>query len=143
MIAIMIQDEPARAAMAARRSALADLGRLHASAGARLVDWVHRNFRARGALVEGMPWPPLAPATLAARRRRGLGAAPLEATGRLRRGIALRTDPRAAVLSNAVPYAAAHQFGFGVPRRPFFPEALQTLRIVFPAAEAHVREALA
>lgn len=136
--------EVGRMRLASARQALADFSALHGAAGTALRDWVERNFRSRGTLIEGMPsgWPALAPATLAARRRRGLGAQPLEATGRLRRGIALRTEQRAAVLTNAVPYAGLHQFGAGVPRRPFFPEAPQAAAIVGPVVTRHVEEAL-
>ncbi len=135
---------PARARLAGARQALAAFRPLHERAGSELERWVARNIAAAGALLEEFPsgWPPLARATLAARRRRGLGTRPLVATGRLREGVTLTVGPRAAVLDNPVPYAPRHQTGRGVPRRPFFPSAAQAERIVLPAALHHLRKAL-
>lgn len=134
-----------RMELRARVRHLADFQALHEAAGARLMDWVRRNFRAHGALLEDEPsgWPPLAPATLAERRRRGLGMEPLIATGRLYRGFTVTADAESVEVANPVPYAARHQAGDGVPRRAIFPEPAQAARIVFPEVLRHVREALA
>lgn len=127
------------------RRALGDLGALHRRIGVALESWVQDNVRARGRLHDDFPggWPPLARATLAARRRAGQGTRPLQATGRLRRSIAARASAGQVVLHADVPYAATHQLGLGVPRRAFFPGPAQLERIVLPVAQAHVREALA
>jgi phage gpG-like protein len=76
------------------------------------------------------------------RRRAGLGSRPLQATGRLRAGVRLRSDAGGAVVDDLVPYAERHQFGLGVPARPFFPTPAQARRIVQPVLEAAVKEAL-
>ncbi len=117
---------------------------LHNVTGRRLTEWVQRNFAARGALLEDFPsgWPPLARATLASRRRRARGSSPLEDSGALRKGMVLQVNARQALLDNPVPYAARHQLGLGVPRRPFFPGAAQARRIVLPPARRYVEEAL-
>lgn len=126
------------------RGALGNFRPLHERAGMALAGWVEANFKARGALLADFPtgWPAPAPATLAARRRRGLGSRPLEATGRLRRGFALHVGGEGAVLENRVPYAGLHQSGLGVPRRPIFPGTAQALQIIAPGVVRHVREAI-
>jgi phage gpG-like protein len=134
-----------RAGLDRKRERLADFGRLHRAAGARLMGWVERNFESRGALLEDQPsgWPGLAPATLGAKRRLGQSDQPLIATGRLRAGFALTADRGRAEVANAVPYARLHQEGEGVPRRALFPQPAQAARIVWPGVLRHVEEALA
>lgn len=127
------------------RLALGRTGRLHRRMGRVLRRWIDRNFRTQGALLAEMPggWPPLAPATRAERRRRGIpGAPPLDVTGRLRRGITVETTEQRIVADNPVPYAARHQRGRGVPRRPFLPGPAQARALVYPELERHVREAV-
>ena len=131
-----------RRELARRRAALADLRPLHGAMGRAVLDWSERNFAAQGALEGGGGWPPLARTTLAARRRAGLGTVPLQATGRLRRGFALRFDARGATVTNAVPYAAAHQLGLGVPARPFLPGPAKAAAVALPAAVGRIREVL-
>ncbi|HKI97177.1 MAG TPA: phage virion morphogenesis protein [bacterium] len=123
---------------------LRDRAALHARVGRTLTGWVDANFDADGRLATGTSagWPPLRARTLAARRRAGLGTRPLQATGRLRAGVRLRSDAASATLDDPVPYAAVHQLGLGVPARPFLPTRTQTARIARPVAEAFVREAL-
>ena len=134
-----------RIALRARARALADFRPLHEAAGQRLVDWLHRNFRAGGGLLQDQPagWPPLAAATLRDRRRRGLGLDPLIASGRLSRGFAIDANTISVTVANPVPYARFHQAGDGVPRRAIFPQSAQAGRIVFPDVLRHVQGALA
>ncbi len=111
--------------------------------GGALRVWIDRNFQAEGRLGAGSPagWPPLAPATVAARRRRGRGRRILEDTGRLRRGFRMTVGAEQVRLFNPVPYAARHQHGLGVPRRPFLPGTSQARRIVHPVVERFIEEA--
>ncbi len=126
------------------RSALADTRALYRDIADGLSAWVDRNFDASGRLHRDFPsgWPVLAPATLAARRRRGQGTRPLEATGRLRGSIRVRVGAEGLLLDSSAPYAAVHQLGLGVPRRSFFPDAQQLERIVLPIAVARVEREL-
>ena len=132
-----------RTRMAASRKALTATEQLYRRLQRRLSRWLTDNFQSQGALLEGAAghWPPLAQATLAARRRRGRGVAPLEDSGRLRRGMFAREEAGGVRLGNAVPYAAAHQLGQGVPRRAFLPGPAQTGRLAYPELERFVREA--
>ena len=125
-------------------SRLADFQNLHLSAGSALRSWVRRNYDAQGALLAELPagWPPLARATLLSRRRRGRSSAILQDSGKLRAGTELTVDARQVVLDNPVPYAARHQLGRGVPRRPIFPGTGQAREIVLPALVRHVEEIL-
>ncbi|MCH8074899.1 MAG: phage virion morphogenesis protein, partial [SAR324 cluster bacterium] len=66
----------------------------------------------------------------------------LVVSGRLKKGTKIETGGDKARVFNAVPYAAIHQFGLGVPRRPFFPGPRQTRAIVQPVLERFVEEAL-
>lgn len=69
---------------------------------------------------DGTPWAPLAPRTLARRRKRS--ARPLLDTGRLRSSFAITSDAEGVYLSTPVVYAATHQHGRGaIPARPFLP----------------------
>lgn len=69
---------------------------------------------------DGTPWAPLAPRTVARRRKRS--ARPLLDTGRLRNSIAITSDADGVYLSTPVRYAATHQYGRGaIPARPFLP----------------------
>jgi phage gpG-like protein len=134
----------ARADLRLRRDALADFTALHRRMGEALLSWVERNFAAEGALLDEFPsgWPRLAPSTIARRMRRGRGTRVLYDTGRLAGAFQVLPGAEQAVVDNPVPYAAAHQEGLGVPRRPIFPERAQALAVVSPAAELHVQEAL-
>jgi phage gpG-like protein len=137
---------PARQAeLRARRSALGDFPELHRRFGEAVLAWVERNFEAEGRLLEDFPsgWPRLAPATLASRRRRGRGRKPLQDTGRLRRGLRLSWDATRARIVNTVPYAAIHQVGAGVPRRPFLPGEPELRRLIDPVLERFVEESAA
>lgn len=136
-----LRAEQQRLRRVARR--LSDFQDAHTAAGKALRDWVRRNHDARGALHEELPggWPPLARATLAARRGRGGGTAILEVTGRLRAGTVLKVNAQQAVLDNPVPYAARHQLGQGVPRRPIFPGLRQARSIAVEAIMRHMEEA--
>lgn len=123
---------------------LRDRAALHERAGQAITGWVDRNFDDAGRLATetSAGWPPLAPRTLATRRRAGLGDAPLVATGRLRAGVRMRSDAARAVVDDPVPYAPVHQLGLGVPARPFLPTPAQARSIVQPVVETFVREAL-
>jgi phage gpG-like protein len=123
---------------------LQDRARLHEQAGRAITDWVGRNFESEGSLATETSggWPALASRTLAERRRRGLGTRPLQATGRLRAGVSARSDIAGVTVDDPVPYAAQHQFGLGVPARPFLPTAAQAGRIVDPVVETFIGEAL-
>ncbi len=69
---------------------------------------------------DGAPWAPLAPRTIARRRKRS--ARPLLDTGRLRNSVAITSDAEGVYLSTPVVYAATHQHGRGaIPARPFLP----------------------
>jgi phage gpG-like protein len=134
----------ARTEAQAMRDRLADFPALHRRVGDALLDWAQRNFAAEGALLEDFPsgWPALSPATLASRRRRGRGTRMLYGTGRLAAGFTIVPGATGVTLDNAVPYAAAHLEGRGVPRRPIFPNAPQAERLAHDAATEHVKEAL-
>lgn len=134
----------ARAGLRAARERLADVPALHRRAGQALLEWAQRNFAAQGALLEEFPsgWPALSPATLASRLRRGRGTRVLYDSGRLARGFTVLPGGRRAVVDNPVPYAARHQLGRGVPRRPVFPAPRQAAALAAQAAREHVREAL-
>lgn len=116
---------------------LASLKPLHQAAGRELLAWIDRNFEAEGRLSSATPggWPPLARATLAAKRRRGGRHGILVDSGRLRRGFRITATASQVRLINPVPYAARHQLGLGVPRRPFLPDNSQVRRLVHPIAE--------
>lgn len=126
------------------RGELGDFKRLHALFGKTVEEWVGRNFAVEGRLIDDQPsgWPPLSPATLAARTRKGAGTMILQESGRLRRNTRSRSDSRGAVVTNPVPYASVHQLGLGVPRRPFFPSPGQTRRIVHPVLTRFVEDTL-
>lgn len=123
---------------------LLGFSRLHQNAGTTLRGWVDDNFQAEGALLDNNSagWPPLKRSTLQKRRGNGRGTKPLQATGRLRNSITVRSDKQSARVFSVVPYAAVHQLGLGVPKRPFLPTATQARRIVDPVLEHHIREAL-
>jgi phage gpG-like protein len=135
----------AQTGLRGRRRRLADFPALHRRVGDALLGWAQRNFAAEGALLEDFPsgWPALSPATLAARLRRGRGSRVLYDTGRLAGGFSAIPSAGGVTVDNAVPYAAAHQEGRGVPRRPVFPGAPQAERLAGDAATQHVKEALA
>lgn len=137
-----LRSERSRLNAMARR--LGNFQPLHAAAGKAVRGWVRRNYDARGALHEDFPigWPPLAPSTLASRRRRGRGTKILEDSGRLRAGTVLAVDAHRAELSNPTPYAVYHQFGQGVPRRPIFPGERHARAIAIPAIVRHMEEIL-
>ena len=63
-------------------------------------------------------------------------------SGRLKKGTDMETGGGQARVFNPVPYASIHQFGMGVPRRPFFPGPRQARIIVQPVLERFVQEAL-
>ncbi len=133
-----------RGRMSRVRSKLADFRPVHRRAGSELNDWAAGNFRARGGRLDSFPggWPDLAPATVRAKRRKGRSTSPLVATGRLRRGFTVRADAGRVVVTNLAPYAAVHQFGLGVPRRPLFPDATQVRKLIVPGVARHVKAAL-
>ncbi|MDH4120430.1 MAG: phage virion morphogenesis protein [Deltaproteobacteria bacterium] len=128
-------------ALTRRREHLARMAVFHAGVSQSLLQWAQDNMANQGGFSES-GWPPLAPATLAAKRRRGWPAAPLEATGRLRRGFATTVDAQAARLKNSVPYAAHHQQGLGVPRRPILPSPAQAEELAQQTLRNFLREAL-
>ena len=123
---------------------LARLDAFHRAAGRHLKAWVAGNLASGGALGQapGGGWPPLRPATLAARRRLGLGSRPLIASGALLRGTAFQAGPRGLALFNPVAHAPAHQFGRGVPARPFFPTPAQAAEQVWPLLQTHLEDGL-
>ena len=131
--------------MARARARLANFRALHRRSGRALLNWIGRNFESEGRLGSGGSgkWPPLANSTLSARRRRGgRGGSILVVSGRLKKGTQFQTGGGQARIFNPVPYAPIHQFGMGVPRRPFFPGPRQTRGIVHPVLERFVEEAL-
>ena len=71
-----------------------------------------------------------------------MGLRPLQATGALRRGVALAAGGRQATVSNPVAYAARHQLGLGVPRRPIFPEPAQIREIILAGMIEHLEGGL-
>jgi phage virion morphogenesis protein len=76
-----------------------------------LVASVGENFLAERA-PDGTPWTPLAPATIAARRRRGSSAiAILRERGRLKGSISHQVEADGVRIGATAPYAAIHQFG--------------------------------
>ncbi len=145
---VTLQGTPAlaqrREELRIKRARVADFPALHRRMGDALVGWAQRNFAAEGALLDEFPsgWPALAPATVAGRRRRGRGLAILQDTGRLAHGTIVFPDADRALVDNSAPYAARHQLGLGVPRRPVLPEAPQARRLALGAAQEHVTEAL-
>lgn len=76
-----------------------------------LVASVGENFLAERA-PDGTPWTPLAPATIATRRRRGSSAiAILRERGYLKGSISHQVEAGGVRVGATVPYAAIHQFG--------------------------------
>lgn len=138
------------AAIARNRKRLGKLGNLetaHLKAAILLQQWVLRNFKAEGTLHEdaGLYWRPLAPATIARRRKgRGQGSVRiLQDTGRLRAGFIVSADQRHGMVKNAVPYAAEHESGGGrLPQRKMFPTEAQGLKIVSKIFHDHVRASI-
>lgn len=126
------------------RKRLADFPALHRRVGDALVEWSQRNLVAEGGLLDDFPsgWPALSPATLASRLRRGRGTRMLYDSGRLAAGFVAISTASDVAVDNVVPYAAAHQEGQGVPRRPVFPAPPQAERLADAAAAEHVTEAL-
>ena len=126
------------------RESLSRFSDLQERAGRELLHWVDRNFQAEGKLLEEYPsgWPPLSPRTLRQRLNRGMGSHILEATGTLRKGSTLQREASRTMVFNPVPHARFHQLGEGVPARPIFPGIAQARRIIHPALETFVREAL-
>ena len=131
------------------RAGLAHLPPLRAAMGEALLGWVAGNFASAGRNStvgrNAMPggWPPLARETLRRRARDGFGTTPLLRTGRLRDATTTAALPDGLRLRNPVPYAPAHQFGLGVPARPFFPNVRQAAEIVAPIVAAHVATVIA
>lgn len=130
--------------MTGARARLANFRALHRGGGRALLNWIGRNFESEGRLGSGGSggWPPLSASTLSARRREGRGGSMLVVSGRLRKGTKIETGGAQARIFNAVPYAASHQFGLGVPRRPFFPAPRRIRAILHPELERFVEEAL-
>ena len=71
-------------------------------------------------------WPPLKPATVRQRQRKGYGGEhpKLQRSGALRRSILSQVDETSATVGSGLIYAATHQFGSGadgrnIPARPF------------------------
>ena len=130
--------------MARARVRLTNFRALHRGGGRALLNWIGRNFESEGRLGSGGSggWPPLSNSTLSARRREGRGGSMLVVSGRLKKGTNLETGGDNTRVFNAVPYAAIHQFGLGVPRRPFFPGPRQTRIIIQPVLERFIEEAL-
>lgn len=78
--------------------------------GREYLDRVHQAFEDQG--LPGYAWPPLAPATIKQRQRKGYGAGQmLRRTGALFRSITWRADKNSVEVGSNSPYAAIHQFG--------------------------------
>lgn len=78
---------------------------------------------ARSVSPGGAPWRPLAPRTIARRRKRS--SRPLLDTGRLRASITYIITADGFVVGTSVIYAATHQHGRAeIPARPFLPHEL-------------------
>lgn len=123
---------------------LANTNPLLREVGIGIRDWVERNFDRSGRLHQDFPsgWPRLTESTRRARRRRGLGSKPLQATGRLRNSVRARVAGGRLAIDNTAGYAAIHQQGIGVPRRAFFPETDQLERLIAPIAESYTERQL-
>ena len=106
-----------------------------------LEDWARRNFAAEGALLEAPSgsWPAR---RLASGRTAGTTRRLLDNTGRLRRSLRLRAVPGGQAVEFTAPYAAAHHFGRGLPRRALLPDAAQTDRLLQPILAKTLREIL-
>jgi len=74
--------------------------------GQRGLNWVARNFKAKGL---DRPWAPLSPNTIASRRRGG--DQPLQDTGRLRASFTANVAGNAVAIGSILKVAEWHQFG--------------------------------
>lgn len=107
-----------------------------------VADVLRKSTRRRFDAQGSGSWPPLAPATVAAKARAGLDPRVLHATGTLRRSLTRKGDPnqelivapRFLVYGSKIEYARHHQLGEGVPqRRPLAfdePTKVQALKIL-------------
>lgn len=100
----------------------ADLSGPHREAAEFLQRWVRRNFQSEGGLVGG--WAPLAASTRKARAGGADAGKPiLQGSGRLRRSFVPFSSAGGAGIGSALPYAARHHLGLGLPRRRLLPLA--------------------
>lgn len=118
--------------MARRAERLSRLRTANLAAIIQVDKWVQKNFKQEGSLSGGgSPWKPLAPSTLAGRRKgRGVGSAKiLQDKGQLKTRWKHTATARTAVLQSGVPYGDYHDRGTGtIPKRKILP----TQRMVKP-----------
>lgn len=104
--------------------ALGDLTPLMRVVSRLMMQGVRANIESEGARL-GTPWPPLRPATIAARKERGQSKIHmLRDTGKLWQAIVsdAGTDYAAVGVGKNIPYAAIHQFGGTIPQRTIKPK---------------------
>lgn len=126
-IEIRVTDSGARAALERFVARTSRLREPFTRIGRDLSERVRLGFRS-GASPFGERWRPLAPSTIAKKRRGGASARPLIDTGALRNSISFRADERSVeigsdrTVSGGISLAAIHQFGTSrIPARPIFP----------------------
>lgn len=73
-----------------------------------LLKTFRENFDSQGRTL-GVTWPPLAPSTVAEKRRLGYPLTPLVRTGKMRRGFRANSSKRDVVIRNVQDYFVYHQ----------------------------------
>ncbi len=110
--------------------------------------WVIKNIDAEGRLHNSSQfrWPPLSPATIAARRtgpNATLSPKPLQDTGRLKQSFQVSATEQFGLVQSRVNYASVHEDGTkNVPQRKLFPTSRQGEELVKPAYEAFIKKAV-
>lgn len=119
----LIGFEAVSRSMERKRKKLKDQSKANAQAVVIADRWIQKNFQEQGKAVGG--WQPLAPATMAARRRgkKPLGTKILIDTGELRRRWKHLYNSKMAAIQSGVDYAEKHEKGIGVPKRRILPES--------------------
>lgn len=125
------------------------LSPLYKAIGIKLLNQISEYFDKES--IEGKPWKRLSVSTIMARRKgkniaSSKGVKILQDTGKLRASFAMSANnSRVIVFPGGKPgreYAAQHEFGIGVPRRPFMPPQWRALTIAIEQAERFIEKNL-
>lgn len=106
---------------------LKDKRKLNARAVIAVDRWIQKNFQQEGILAHpGSGWKPLAPATIAGRRKGGGGAKILQDTGTMRSRWKKLWTAKFGKIQSGVPYSTIHHEGKGhIPERRILPTPAQ------------------
>ncbi len=107
---IKVNAASALGALRSLRLGLADRRSILNAMGDRLLKEVNDTFKQQGK-HQTPPWPPLKPSTIRRRRKKGVGAKPLQDTGRLRASFIKRIRTKFVFVGSGVKYAPYHEFG--------------------------------